>query len=60
MPSAGCNLGEYTAGNDKMHMCYAFELLSGQHTDRWPASGPCDWISRGGGRGLGLLGVLQP
>lgn len=23
-------MGQYTAGDDLMHMCYAFELLSGE------------------------------
>ena len=53
-------LGEYTSGDDKVQMCYAFEFLAADqpfgraHCRRAAPSGPCR------ARGLGLLGVFQP
>jgi alpha-glucosidase len=53
--------GEYTAGDDRVHMCYAFEFLSKGRRPTGRASPRCWRAFRARWpRRLGLLGVLQP
>jgi hypothetical protein len=48
----------YTTGGDKLHMCYTFDLLGPDFTATHIRG--CVDAFEGGGRRLGLLGVLQP
>ena len=54
-------VGQYTSGERQVHMCYAFEFLSGfEAPSGTRIAEVLEPLRRGRARRLGLLGVLQP
>ncbi len=53
-------LGEYTAGDDLMQMCYAFELLSDHIPTPDYITSVMNKIAEVAAGWLGLLGILEP